>query len=238
MSTKYDRQLIVQFLGIVSVQGENEVIQRGSSNLQKLFLAKKRAVSANADDLTPIFTVDHRFCDSIDRIKAHLPRLTAKSRIYLRGHGDFKNQKLGGFLATQVFNMLFENVAFHVGRVSVTGCSLARPDALAAGTDFDPATSLNTFPGRLFDLLSRERVDSMVARVHNVQVTPTGHKQTRVGNDWLDKRGQSKVMFEWKEAVAASRWYVYGVDDKDADARAEDTAEQAIVGFIPENLFG
>src|SRR5262249_30348799 len=53
-------------------------------------------------------------------------------RLYLRGHGDWKNQSLGDRTAQQVaadVNLLTGSKLEHVILISITGCKLARPAA-------------------------------------------------------------------------------------------------------------
>jgi hypothetical protein len=149
------KQIIVQFL----TGQDDDPITAGSQALQDRF--KTDAKYGIRQNDSPIYTVrggpgqpivtDEQ---GVNVGKAGLRNAIGAcdgvtSRMYLRGHGDWQNCKLGQWSAKDIDDLI--DNGFYVGTISVTGCRLGRAPTI---TNLDPndvrlAQSGASFAGQL-----------------------------------------------------------------------------------------
>lgn len=117
---KYDKQVVLTFLGL------KEAEDREHFKPQWEALAAK----AKTKSMETTFAIcRHHVADDTDRLAgtglANLKSLTSESRLYLLGHGDHVERKLGGWDYENVILVLKGRLTA-VKLINVIGCSLAR----------------------------------------------------------------------------------------------------------------
>jgi hypothetical protein len=116
MPYAYDRNVIVQFL----TGSGDATITRGTNDLAaKVNTNRIVTVDVRPNTLLPPGALKNA-------LTAELGGLTAQSRLYLRGHGDWKHRTLGGWTARHVTGLLVSCGLAQPRLISVTGCNCAR----------------------------------------------------------------------------------------------------------------
>jgi peptidase C80-like protein len=142
-------------------------------------------------------------------------KLSINSRIYIRGHGSFTKQTVGGLTAESWATILKELGMPRVGIVSVTGCRAGRD---LNSTDENPLLDvMNSFASEFHKQLkeiTKQRCD-VVARTQYVGVLPSGKKQTTptltrntpplTKATWTSKAPNIKYKFTWASDGAQVR---------------------------------
>jgi hypothetical protein len=232
----YKRQLLINFL--TEVKDDDWVITHGSQDLHDKFCAKSPGQSRIVK--APPIGKTARGEELAEALR-WLGEVPA-SRLYLRGHGDWMAQTLGGRGPDVVAGMVAVK-PFPAMLVSVTGCQCGRDRRTGGRADVpdDKEThtaqqsrvfgSANSFASRFHYLLRhRYRIEVPVyARVYDVQVQANGEKYTVHGLDTIatgeHRRSHSKVVFVWERGVQRRYWVPYppvvrtpgsALDDDDA----------------------
>jgi hypothetical protein len=217
-----DRQLIIQFL---SGTGD-DVIWRGTNALES------RAAQEGLKSHT--VTVRNWDAPRANRRAAQLmmrtvPKLTASSRIYLRGHGNWKMQTIGGVSAEDVANILGAWGLPNGILISITGCELGRD--LSSATYGHLGNSVDSFASKVHRLLKEDyEVDSVVfARVYVTETVRSGSVndvekvgfKTHYTSDpdlykacpwtvgWDYQSRKSKVCYWWQGGKQVRGWWNY-----------------------------
>jgi hypothetical protein len=127
---------------------------------------------------------------------------TPKLRVYIRGHGDYALQKVGGLDAGEWAGVLKTAGMIGAGVVSVTGCQAAR-DLGTSGPQRteDQADSFASHFHRALRQITGVKCD-VLARTEYVGVMPDGSKKTTTSleqgqKSWGSKKAESKVRFKW-----------------------------------------
>ncbi|MBX3199441.1 MAG: hypothetical protein KF850_07100 [Labilithrix sp.] len=120
------------------------------------------------------------------------------TRIYLRGHGGFEKQTLGGLGPEAWVKALQELGISEVGLYSITGCRLARDSGSQA--DRPLLDVANSFASNFHRLLPDKR--DVFARTEYLGVLTDGRKQTTPTiapnpTNFRSKAPGSKVRFTW-----------------------------------------
>jgi hypothetical protein len=221
----YDTNVIVQFLN----GNGDDIITRGTNSLKnKLHLADDHVVTINWCGYRPFGM------PPVERqaLATGLGYLTAQSRLYLRGHGDWEHRTLGGWTAREVAGALVQNgLALSPQMISVTGCQCAR--ALPPGNEGKEFVgfqqqmaasqllleqSTHSFAGILHSRLRPLGVTSPVfGRVFSITVIGDndehlmeGQKITALpnGNEKSHRR-RSKILFTWNGGTQVQEWVQY-----------------------------
>jgi hypothetical protein len=212
---KPDRQLIVQCL-----TGTGDSIIRTITNQ-----LEKRAEGKGVKSHTLTFHQgdEEETTRNVELWMRKATKLTAQSRIYLNGHGDWRNQTIGGMFAGEAALFLGMARVPNGIVISITGCEMARdlssPNYGAIGN------SVDSFASNLHRRLKEEHgVETIVfARVAK---TMTGTKGTTEGvkitydadpDSWpghlrppVTYHGErTKVCFWWKDGKQARGWWNY-----------------------------
>ena len=137
-------------------------------------------------------------CASVSSMKVKMPTLWPTLRIYLRGHGGFERQTLGGLGPAGWAEALSGLGIFGVGLYSVTGCRLGRD---TGSTVEQPLLDVpNSFASNFHRLLADKR--DVYARTELVGVYQDGSKATSITKQPLAYRRKapgSKVRFTWED---------------------------------------
>ncbi len=218
----YDTNVIIQFL---SGNG-NHVITGGTQRMQKkLGIPAQQVVTVEAFGPRP-FSMS---AATRQELTVALAVLTGQSRLYLRGHGDWKHTTLGGWTPGEVAGaLLLGGLAVTPALISVTGCQCARavsPGAEGKSLSTFPersaaemvllARSTHSFAGLLHGRLCQRGITSpLFGRVYSVSVVDdgddehlAGQKVTATpGGDTRRHRRRSKVRFDWVGGQSVQQW--------------------------------
>lgn len=199
----YDRQLIVKV-------ESDKITNTGALELN--YLANQRGIPSHIVGVER--TSSGRFNQrALGVLRERLAELTPQSRVYLDGHGDWQEQKLGDFTAEEVADLLVDNGMPMVKVVSVLGCESGRD--LGTSNTARTAHSMNSFASELHRLLKEKGGLEVVlyARTHSTHVATSedadrrryiGHKYTFGDDDEWEgyteghRRANSKLRFFWE----------------------------------------
>ncbi len=206
---KYPSQLIVQFL---SGSGDH-TITRGSQAINTH--GKELGISSSIVTILKSSNVFRTFSKaSASDLEQAMQRLSALSRVYLRGHGDWGSQKIGDWGPHNVADLLADSGMPQVRVVSVTGCELGRDRGTANNARI--GNSINSFASKFHRRLGEKHgiYTVVYARAFRVGV---GNSEEEAGqpalwgkkftfnqnDDWEDHtsghdRANSKVKFYWQ----------------------------------------
>ncbi|WP_020481417.1 C80 family cysteine peptidase [Methylomonas sp. MK1] len=219
----YDRQLIIQVL----TSSGDESIKSGSEALNKR--ATQNGISSTVITY-PAHASGTKFKILEFQLREQLVKLTDKSRVYIRGHGDWIEATSGGIKGEDMADTLHRLGMPRVKVISITSCKGARgayfkSNLLSKGDQ--------SFAGQFHARLHDHGIDTTVyARIHNVFVTDEGfakkyggklgEKSTRdtfdaepdegiaAGDDkHVNHRPESKMKFEWKNGRQERNWVDY-----------------------------
>jgi hypothetical protein len=213
----YDKSLIVEFL---SGSGD-DIITTGSANLRK-------KVGAPIVTIGPCMPKPFGLpLTKREELKKAFKTLTDQSRLYLRGHGDWKNRTLGGWTGKEVAAVLKMCGLTAPKLISVTGCNGARFTGYSktesdyfAGTFAEVRTARNalldastsSFAGQLhFELGQSCGIRSdLTGRTYYLSVHDDGSKITadEMGSE-KHHRPYSKIRFYWQGGQQMREWVVY-----------------------------
>jgi hypothetical protein len=155
---------------------------------------------------------------SADLLGRKMPKLTASSRIYLNGHGDWQSQTLGGATVYDVANLLGPFNLPNGILISILGCELAR-DMSSTGYGLI-GHSVDCFASNLHLLLGEDKgLEAIVfARVQEAGVALKGKQRGRK-TIWLGpeesglpcefKLEKSKVCYWWDGGQQRRGWANY-----------------------------
>lgn len=211
---KYDRQLIVMF-------DPDDVIRRGSTALNE-FATRCGLPSEIVDATAP-------GPEAEKLLRTALSKLTWKSRLYLRGHGDWKSQHLGSLNPKRVARRLSRNGLCSAPLISITGCCLAKnrkhTDHQVVDTAF--ANSMKSFAQQFHWFLMQDYGIgcALVARLRKLSVANTQFDPMNQGMKFTSRDGKnyyhqprSKVRFVWVSEFKQRIEYVdYAGPEEDAD---------------------
>jgi hypothetical protein len=207
-----DRQLIIQFLTAV---GDGE-IWKDTNALE--YRAAVKGVKSHTVTMRPGRMSLRAFNKAHNLFDRKVPKLTASSRIYLTGHGDWQSQTLGDASAEMVAKLLGDfNLPDNI-RISVMGCELAR-DLSSPGYGLI-GNSVDSFASNLHRLLHENfGLKAIVfARVQEGGTETKGENRGRKGA-WLGpedsglpfefKVEKSKVCYWWEGDQQRRGWANY-----------------------------
>lgn len=221
--SKYDRQLIVDGFRLDSER------QRA-----RFLTAKANAAIPPLPTSTALLPRAGVAGYASNRYQLHagLSPLTGRSRIYLIGHGSWKNQTLGGDTPQTWVTTLVEGGIPAVDLISITGCQAGR-DA-GSSDDMRVTEGANSFASQFHQLLGDAGIKVKVyARAYKVRIR-SGGAQGSVGQKFTEgvhHRERSKILFYWEGGQQRRKWVDYGAtDDPNTWLDVDDWAEQA--GFI------
>jgi len=219
MPNEYDRQLVLQLLTGV----DDKIIEDGTTHLRgKAKIAKEDAITIRLNAKVGPEVLK----DLVDR----LGKLTAKSRLYIRGHGDWINQRVGSCSA--------EGLADLIGRflpktllISVAACQAGRDKG--SGEAHRVVMSADSFASKFHKLLKEKGCKArLYARVYVVRVRPSGTKGTGTSNshEAVTHRKRSKNLFDWNGDDQIRRWVDY--DNRSHPENWEDVDQYAVEHFL------
>src|SRR5215471_160022 len=121
-ASKYDRQVVVTFLGLKEADDRKHFEPQWTALAEKAKQAKPKPIETE-------FVICRHKEGNPDQLGAsglaNLKQLTSESRLYLLGHGEFAERTLGGWGYETVIQVLNGRLKA-VKLVNVIGCSLAR----------------------------------------------------------------------------------------------------------------
>jgi hypothetical protein len=173
---KPDRQLIIQFLDGT----DDDVIWRGTNALE--YKAEQQGLKSHTVTLRNYTAVrgklDYQPVKANDRavflLARKVPKLTASSRIYLRGHGNWKMQTIGG-VPPKDAAVFLGGIGVPAGvLISITGCSLGRD--LSSVSYGQLGDSVDSFASSFHRILKEDYgVETIVfARVYVTETVRSG----------------------------------------------------------------
>jgi hypothetical protein len=146
--------------------------------------------------------------DTLGDMTLWAPMADGEIRIYVRGHGDWKSQTIGGWKASDVGDLIGAcQYGGHVKTVSVTGCNLGRDKNSADATRV--MNSADSFGAQLHSYLWKPlKIKTVLyARVFNVSFDPDGTKFTRPeGGVRQHRRAHSKIRYCWNGDTQYREW--------------------------------
>lgn len=193
---KYDRQLVVQFLTGVG----DETILNSSEALSEAFIELK-----GGERVAAIGTVQLGVEPGTGQYWAPLTermaKMTAQSRIYLNGHGDWKSQTLGGFTPKQVAQILVSAGLTNVQTICITACGLGRERA--SGLVF---TSVSSFASK-FHLRLNEK-HNIKCEVH-AYTTDMGVFGPNNAKKLMAKTANAELLFgrKYQDVFGEATWH-------------------------------
>lgn len=162
---------------------------------------------------------------NLDRIKANLSKLTSKSELVLRGHGDVNGCKLAGVKPDILARGLAGLGLWRDCRINITGCELGvckdKADKDLSGCSAEEAgkgSFAQIFQKTLFETTPRGLGTEVHARTKVVVVDDDGSKQTGVTGrkgTYENHQPRSKIIFRiwgWRntsDGVKATQSYQY-----------------------------
>lgn len=151
-----------------------------------------------------------------------MKKLTADSRLYLQGHGNWKSQKLGDWGPVESADLLVGLGMKACKMISILGCELGSdrtaPDSVRV------LNSADSFASRFHKALKdRHRIETEVyARIWPVvPVGPAAQQVLALGDEWSGKKlqlvggsgdtythhaGNTKIRFYWSGGVQQRQW--------------------------------
>jgi Peptidase C80 family len=236
----YSGQLIINLL----TGTDDGIITTGSDGLHKKFvqnnpLKPARVVTLTLGDKTALLAGQGAATDAVGQpanLGQEIAQVTDETRLYIRGHGDWANQTVGGWTGEEVAQLLAGRGLGTDRLVNVTGCKSGK-DSDAAGTT-RVTNSMDSFAARLHRALKTPHgLECMVAaRVYYVTVMNVDipaalpgqpasllvTKLTRDEEDWTPQnhRPQSKVLFLWVNGQQVRKWWDYAGGDPTTWANA------------------
>jgi len=203
MTYAYDRQTIVQY----EPNPADQVIARGTAGLKKL----------SGEKNIPIEIVDlpvqgqGGYHDKMGKLTAALRPMTDKSRLYLRGHGSWMMQTIGGIDAKTWARTLVNAGLYKTRVISITACTAGRDRDINDNRVVESANSFaSKFHQALMDMANLNTV--VYARVYNQVVYPAGFKatsDTEAGIKPANSREKSKLKFSWNGRTQVREWVDY-----------------------------
>lgn len=207
---KYGGQLILQF-------NPDATISNGTEGMAKKAKAKGLtcAVVTVAGRDGTITELEKK------KVKFALSMLFPPIRLYIRGHGGWKSQKIGGWSAAQVAELLKKSDLPQVLTVSVTGCQLGRD--MASDSDAHRVQhSIDSFGSQLHQLIKDECgiKTNLHARIYKVGTYgPKEGSEAKMGrkgafgpSGFKLKQPQSKLVFYWDGETQRRKWADTGID--------------------------
>jgi len=228
---KYDRQLIIQFL---TGDPGDALIKNNARALDK----KARNSGLKSTIVTmPYKTGVKHFFNALKTFR-NLTKVTATSRVYLQGHGNWQTQKLGNWDGIAVADEIGQDLQA-VKTISILGCNLGR-DLGTAGT-CRVAHSADSFASKFHARIrSNFGIETVVyARVESLGVISPWQREINsadaqqvVGEDldedddfkpWVGKKytftpdgttavhkqTKSKLMYWWENGQQKRAWLAY-----------------------------
>jgi hypothetical protein len=213
---KYDRQLIVALLdgpadAITAQQAEDLNAKQRKTPVPSEVVA----LGAGAAAAGPGATGADAALRSAMRGAGEVPLpVSARSRVYLAGRGDWPRQTLSGWTAEQVADLLVRCGLTAARVVSVVADELGRDRGSAAAGDLrEPPDS---FASRLHAVLSQSHgiETELLARVYPTAVVGAGPargtKRTLsaadTAADGVHRRPHSKLRFTWRNGLQRREW--------------------------------
>ena len=149
---KYDRQLIIMFH--CGNSDDVRVVKEGAKALNK-----KGQQDDEVNRKSHLVTAPINETEGYRRrqvLKEELAKLTSNSRLYIYGHCDWGNQKVGTYTAVKMAELLnYCNLRYRVKVISIVACKAAR--------DYDPnAGMLNCFASQLLTKFADLCLDTVV----------------------------------------------------------------------------
>ena len=137
------------------------------------------------------------------------------SRIYIRGHGDWKNQQVGDVDAFGWADKLMECGMSRARRISICACSAARD--LESSSESRITESANSFASKFHEYLNTKFnwKTEIYARVYTVAVSRAwessglGAKDTKYKKEYSHKRSNSKLRFFWNGNIQTREFVDY-----------------------------
>jgi hypothetical protein len=159
--------------------------------------------------------------------------LTAKSRLYIRGHGDWQNQRVGGLSGKFLADLLRDDLPDDL-LISITSCQAGRDKGSAA--THRVMCSIDSFAAEFHKRLNEPKRQCKVrvyARVFTVKVSKAGRKLTTdAAGDFgkVPHRARSKILFYWSAENQMRKWVDY--DKKDDPDKWEDVDQYAVINLL------
>ena len=223
MPNKYSKQLIIQARA-------DHTITSGSKKISD------KAANGGLECETVDFPIQGEpgFPNKRYKLTAALSKLDKNSRIYIRGHGNWKNQTVGGVDAQTWADTLIEAGMPSVKIVSVCACRAA----LDLGSDFAnvnsagyvdadqarAAHSADSFASKFHARLKTGGVKVPIyARTYKVVTRSTLVKHTSDTKESgpgtgsrVHKRSFSKILFDWQGNDQIRKWVSYSESDPES----------------------
>ncbi|HVS40413.1 MAG TPA: hypothetical protein VMS17_32950 [Gemmataceae bacterium] len=210
---RYDRQLLIQF-----ATGENadaEMLESARDLLAK-GEAKGTPSSLVAIPARPLSRSGAPPWQAQLARELHL--LTALSRLYLAGQGDWRRQTISGWDAAAAADLLAASGLPAVKTISIVADEAGRDVGAAEGA------YVSEIPNSFASHLHRRLKDvhgiavEVQARVYPVRIVAEvsagrrGRKETcdPAQGDWANKRPHSKLRFSWIDGRQVRTWVDYG----------------------------
>jgi hypothetical protein len=216
---RFDRQLIVQFLTGTG----DDIITEGTAALEAVATIPTEVLTIRPTAALIKGGLFARFelANLVEEMKVKMGRLTQNSRVYLRGHSDWKNCLLADFDAAIVAKLTAEAGMPRVRLVSILGCSLARD----VGSDPSRRVldSANSFASEYHAILKKKyEIKTFVAArtfplAIGIEADIRGVKFTgarKKGIPMLMNQPHSKILFYWDGDRQMRLWADYTVDLK------------------------
>jgi hypothetical protein len=218
--------LIIQFLD----GNGDSIIVAGTNNLKG-----KASIAADCPLVEVPIGLRGKPDSKFDQLEAALAKSDEGTRIYLRGHGNYKVKALGGWSPDTVASILKSNGLKKAKVISVTGCNAARGDYAnneperitnwefqdrKALADKQLGVTLTSFAGLFHKALGEApgpvKNIPITARMYSVNVEKSGKKTLGVGEVGREvKSGTgsarwSKVLYTWKGNAQHAEWLMPG----------------------------
>jgi|GEM_PF-6759781 len=220
-SRKPKRQVIVAFF--TGVKDEDiHAMERWLTQRAEEKGVKSHSLCLGPDDSTSDYL---QTADEIQPILDNkVPKLEANDRIYLIGHGNWRQQTIGGCGVRSVAKIFSQwNLPQYI-LISILGCSLARDDD-SEGYGL-LAHSIDSFASNLHKRLKdKYKIRTIVyARVQHVGMSGTeqvGRKGVYLKKTHVEKgkiayrHDRSKVRFWWKGDLQMRAWVNYTTGELD-----------------------
>jgi hypothetical protein len=203
MTFAYDRQTIVQH----EPNPADETIPKGTAGL--VALAKTKNIPTVVVDLPVAGQAGQH--EKMGKLVAAMSPMTAKSRLYLRGHGCWMMQTVGGIDAKTWARTLLNAGLYKTKVISITACTAGRDRDVMDNRVVHSADSFaSQFHQALMDMANLDTV--VYARVYNQIVYATGFKATSdlaEGIKPANSRAKSKLKFSWQGRKQVREWVDY-----------------------------
>jgi hypothetical protein len=171
--SKYDRQLILQLQPDGTITSGSDLLDQkaASSGLTSCIFSVPEGPQAIAQNTKNLLANE-------------INKLTAWSRLYIRGHGDYINQQLGDWGPVEAADLLVDAGLKTIKLISITGCCMAWDSGTAQHT-VRVKNSADSFASKFHRRLHKYGIDvELVARTKAVRIAGQelikGYKSTHL----------------------------------------------------------